>query len=452
MKKPLIPKQYRYIAVFTAGLIFCSFWGIKSLLVLCAVIFITWLSAILTDVSQKKGKSGRFSFWIGLVLTVLIFLAFKILPSRTDLFSVIGLSFYSLQAIGYLIDVYNGKSEAERNPVRYGAFVSFFPTFLSGPIQRSSFLLPKLREGTPFSYELARKGLYRIIWGLFQKILIADRIHVLLEPVFTDVGNKNGAALLFGMIMYGIELYADFAGYSLIAVGAANLFGFDLESNFRQPYLSESFRDFWKSWHISLSTWLRDYIYIPLGGSRKGKGRKCLNLFITFLVSGFWHGNGLKYIVWGLYHGLLQVLYSLFPKPAEKEDQGSKRRIPRPVRWLFTFILADIGWVLFRADSLRDSILIVQRILFHPHFGSSLGGFSFLCGYDPGRFFLLLFEILILLSADILAKTKGGIMKILDNMPALLRRSLVMVLLLSLLVGALYNFGSEASAFIYAQF
>ncbi|MCR5502320.1 MAG: MBOAT family protein [Lachnospiraceae bacterium] len=437
------------------------------------IIAITWAGAMLTERAgearteqagesrterEEKARTERAEtrrkavFLTFLLITVAAFFVFRLKIGFAGVLGSVGLSFYSLQAIGYMADVYMKKTKAEGNILKYAAYVSFFPTVISGPIQRSTGLLKEIREGTAFSYELARTGVLMMLSGYLQKILIADRIHLLIEPLFSDIALKSGAALLFGCLMYGIELYADFAGYSLIAIGAANLLGFRLDDNFRRPYFAADIRDFWRRWHISLSSFLRDYVYIPLGGNRKGTFRKYVNLMITFLVSGIWHGNGFKYIAWGILHGLYQVAGSIVSRGRNPVGNSGSFLFYRLIKCFFTFLLVEFGWIFFRAGSLRDVFLICRRILFNFGLGATIADGSWINGYGMPRFLLLAVEIVIFFIADHLTEKHGSLQAVLDKRPPVIRRALYILAATALITGALYNYGTDPSTFIYAQF
>ena len=445
-----VPMRYRYIILCLANGIFFMGWGIRCAITLFIITFITYVGGLVIDkTTHRKGMFITF-----LIITTVVYLSFKFQTMFTNLWRVLGISFYSLQAIGYLVDVYFKKTKAEKNILKYASYISFFPTIISGPIQRSTGLLMQIQNGTVFSYDLARSGALMMLLGYFEKILIADRIHILIEPIFAEVYSQNGAALLFGCLMYGIELYADFAGYSMIAIGASRMLGFILEDNFRQPYFSISIRDFWRRWHISLSTWLRDYVYIPLGGNRKGTVRKYINLMVTFLISGIWHGNGFKYIAWGLLHGLYQVAGSvkatLFHQKAE--NKSITNIIIKTIKCLFTFILVQFGWIFFRADSLKDVFVICKRIICDLHLSDTLLNRKYLAGYDMTRFIILIAEIIILFVIDLLREKNISLIRFLEKRHVIFRWSFYILVTTIVLIGAIYNYGIDSSTFIYAQF
>ena len=281
----------------------------------------------LFDKNKRNSAVSRFLLAAGIAVDLAILFVFKYYGFAAELsqwffslfgvslaipsFDVIlpvGISFYTFQAIGYTIDVYRGTVAAEKNFFRYALFVSFFPQLVAGPIERSGNLLRQLSDPKPYRHEDARHGLLIILWGYFLKIVLADRIAIFVNNAYGSYNGYSGSTLLLATVLFAIQIYCDFAGYSTIAVGAAEILGFKLTDNFDAPYLSSSVALFWKRWHISLTSWFRDYLYIPLGGSRKGKARKYLNLFIVFLISGLWHGADLSFLVWGGINGLYRVV------------------------------------------------------------------------------------------------------------------------------------------------
>ena len=271
-----------------------------------------------------------------------------------------GISFYFFQSMGYLIDVYRGKTKAERHFGYYALFVSFFPQLLAGPIGRADSLLPQYKRKRPFVYENVTYGLKLMAWGYFKKLVIADVFAGVVNGVYDHAQSYVGFVFIVVTVMFAIEIYCDFSGYSDIAIGCAKLFGIDLMTNFKSPYFSFSIREFWGRWHISLSTWFRDYVYIPLGGNRVSRWRHCLNLLITFLVSGFWHGSSLTYLVWGGIHGLLQVIETfIYPKTRKGVPITRRRHFWQlPI----TFALLCFTWIFFRANSMQDAIWIIYKL------------------------------------------------------------------------------------------
>jgi D-alanyl-lipoteichoic acid acyltransferase DltB (MBOAT superfamily) len=283
----------------------------------------------------------------------------------------VGISFYTFHGLSYVIDIYNDRIKPERNFIHYSVFVCFFPLLVAGPIERATHLLPQILRKREFEYSKAVDGLRQILWGLFKKIVIADNCATYANDIFNSYQTQSGSTLLLGAIFFAFQIYGDFSGYSDIALGTARLFGIELLRNFAFPYFSRDIAEFWRRWHISLTTWFRDYLYIPLGGSRGGKWQAIRNTFIIFLVSGFWHGANWTFIAWGVFHALLFMPLLLLQKNRKNTNSVAENRIlpslKELVQMAFTFLLVCIGWIFFRADSITMAVDYIVRI-----FNSSL--------------------------------------------------------------------------------
>ena len=352
-------------------------WKPAYALVLMGVTFITyWGGQILqlrigSDGVENNEKKRRFRLvWLFVLLALLPLLIFKyynfLNNSISDGLAAIGLqfclpglnwavpvgiSFFTFQAVGYMLDVYHGRIKKEDNVIDYILFVSFFPQVASGPISKASALLPQIKTAMTFNYEQTVSGLRYLLWGIFLKVALADRVGIYVDTVFAGYTKFSGVGCFLGSLLYSVQIYSDFEGYSLMAVGLGKTLGFDLINNFRRPYFSVSITDFWRRWHISLSRWLRDYVYIPLGGSRCSKPKNNLNIFITFLVSGLWHGANWTFIVWGILHGISQIIEKMFGW--NKKDYKGIRKIARIG---LTFLIVTIAWTIFRSPSIGETL------------------------------------------------------------------------------------------------
>lgn len=270
----------------------------------------------------------------------------------------VGISFFTFQAIGYLWDVYYQRIKAEHDWWDYMLFVSFFPQIMSGPISKAKDLLPQIKSYRSFNEQDAAQGMKWFLWGMFLKLMMADRLAMYVNPVFDNYQYNSGTSCMVASVLYTFQIYGDFAGYSFMAIGVGKLMGFDLINNFNRPYLSTSITDFWRRWHISLSTWLKDYVYIPLGGSRCSKAICYLNIMVTFLVSGIWHGANWTFVLWGVMHGVFQVV----EKALGMQKCESKRvRIVIP-RIIVTFLIVTIAWIFFRVPTIGDGFAFIERI------------------------------------------------------------------------------------------
>lgn len=297
----------------------------------------------------------------------------------------VGISFYTFQTLSYTIDVYRKRITPTRNLVAFFAFVSFFPQLVAGPIERASNLLPQFEKVRTFQYQKSVDGLRLILAGLFQKMVIADNCALLVNNIFENYQVQSGSTLFVGAVFFAFQIYGDFAGYSNIAIGTAKLMGFDLMRNFKYPYLAQNFSDFWRRWHISLSTWFRDYVYIPLGGSKKGKLRLVLNVLVVFLVSGLWHGANWTFVYWGLVHAIFVIPVILFFKKDMAFSHEKKwPTVGQLIRMSFTFSMVCLAWVFFRAETITDAfgyldIIFSESLLSRPYV--PLSGVLLLFGY-----------------------------------------------------------------------
>lgn len=270
----------------------------------------------------------------------------------------VGISFFTFQAVGYMLNVYHGRVKAENNLLDYLLFVSFFPQVMSGPISKVDEFLPQIKNPRKFNYEQGKQGLKYLLWGMFIKLVIADRLGLYVDTVYANYIHYSGSSIFIASIFYTLQIYCDFAGYSLMAIGIARTLGFNLINNFRRPYLALSITDFWRRWHISLTRWLTQQIYIPLGGSRCSKPRTYWNIFVTFLVSGIWHGANWTFIVWGLMHGLLQIVEKAL---GWQKYEGNNRAV-KGIRIVVTFLLVNFAWVFFRMPSIGEAWGAIVRI------------------------------------------------------------------------------------------
>ena len=268
----------------------------------------------------------------------------------------VGISFFTFQAVGYLFDVYYQRIKAEKSIVDYTLFVCFFPQIFSGPISKANELLPQIKEEHRFNYQQGVQGLKFLLWGMFLKLVLADRLGLYVDKVAASYEMYSGGTCVLSAFFYSLQIYGDFAGYSLMAIGVAKTLGFNLINNFNRPYFSVSITDFWRRWHISLSRWLKDYVYIPMGGSRCSKLRNYWNIFVTFLVSGIWHGANWTFIVWGLIHGFAQII-----EKALGWNNKESRGFVKLLRILGTFVLVTVAWIFFRMPTLSDAVLFIKH-------------------------------------------------------------------------------------------
>ena len=422
-------------------------------LILLGVTLVTYLFARWIEDGERSVKivGG------GVLLSLLPLLVFKyynfVNENVFDLLSLIGLrfhlpglnwaipmgiSFFTFQALGYLLDVYHRRIKAEKDFVTYALFVSFFPSIVAGPINKASLVIPQLKAMRPyFDYGKAVEGLKVLLWGMFMKVVVADRVALYVDTVLPNYMNYTGLTCLVASIFYTIQIYADFAGYSLMALGIGKVLGFELTENFHRPYFAISITDFWHRWHISLSTWLKDYVYIPLGGSRCSKMRNYWNIFVSFLVSGIWHGANWTFVVWGCMHGVIQIVEKMLGIQKLKSSNG----FVRLARILITFLLVNFAWIFFRMPSLGDAVGVIGHI-FDLHQPMSLEVTS------KHIFLLMMIGTVILSLKDVRDEFAPNRIKLFESKHKFVRWiSYISVLVLILLTGVF-----DAGQFIYANF
>jgi len=326
-----------------------------------------WIS-ILTNLSFL-GFFKYYNFFLYNFVTAFSFLGIKITSDSLNIILPVGISFYTFQTMSYTIDVYKRKLEPTKNIIAFMAFVSFFPQLVAGPIERAKNLLPQFYEKRIFNYDKAVDGMRQILWGLFKKIVIADNLARIVNRIFSNSENCSGSTLVLGAIFFTFQIYGDFSGYSDIAIGVSRLFGFELKQNFAFPYFSRDIAEFWRRWHISLSTWFRDYLYIPLGGSHANTFIKIRNIFIIFIVSGFWHGANWTFIVWGVLNALYFIPLLLFNRNRININTVADGRIFPTLKEFFqiliTFILTVFAFIFFRSDSMGQAFQIFRSIFSH---------------------------------------------------------------------------------------
>lgn len=320
-----------------------------------------------------------FNFFIESATEFITLLGFQAHSSTLNLILPVGISFYTFQTMSYTIDVYRGKMEATKDPIAFFTFVAFFPQLVAGPIERASNLLPQFFKKREFQYQMGSDGMKLILWGLFKKMVIADNCALVVNPIFDNYQMASGLELIMGAILFAFQIYGDFSGYSDIAIGVAMLFGFQLMTNFRTPYFSRDIAEFWRRWHISLSTWFRDYVYIPLGGSRVSKNKAIRNIFIVFLVSGFWHGANWTFIAWGGIHAALFIPIFLIGKNRSHLHEGDHffPTIKEVFQIASTFIMVCVAWVFFRADTVGDAWGYLSGLFVNPLFPNNFNWFGY---------------------------------------------------------------------------
>ena len=447
--------------IVVVSYIFYGWWDWRFLFLIAFTSFCSWGSGLLIEKYRETPKKAKAINVLNIVLNLLILGVFKyydffvtsfadlFLDGKTDglllkIILPVGISFYTFQALSYSIDVYRGKLKATRDIVHFFAFVSFFPQLVAGPIERATNLLPQFEKPRKFDYGEAVDGMRQILWGLFKKIVVADNCAVYVDQVFNTCQDQSGSTLLLAAILFTFQIYGDFSGYSDIAIGTAKLFGIRLMRNFNVPFFSRDIAEFWRRWHISLTTWFRDYVYIPLGGSRCSKAKVIRNTFVIFLLSGFWHGANWTFIAWGAYHAFLFLPLILLGKNRKHTDIVAAGRIlptfKEAGQMLLTFFLAVIGWIIFRAESIVQAWKYICGIC-----DASLFSVPWL---KNRMFYIPLFAfIIVMLVVEWLQRDKqhGLVMNKIEH--SIVRYLVYYAILLSIIM----YFGAK-EAFIYFQF
>lgn len=474
----IVPGKYQYLVILAANVFFYSSWvhSLSDALLLILLVILAYGAAICiagctiswvritvlwSFVVTSAGLLLYFKYFAFLIENINNLqglLGIQPLAAESPI-APVGLSFFSFQSLGYVIDVYRGKSGCEKNLLRYAAFASFFATITSGPIERSDHFLKELQfagKKKP-EYEKIRSGAILFLYGAFVKMVISDRLSVVSNTVFGAYENYSGFLLMTAAIGYSLQIYCDFMSYSLLAQGSAKMMGLELIENFKAPYFSESVQEFWRRWHISLSTWLRDYVYISLGGNRCSKVRKDINIFITFLISGLWHGANWTFVMWGCLHGIFQIV-----------GNRTRKFRNRVTRWLqfdttcfsahlwrkfFVWVCVSLAWIFFRSATISDAFMYIYRMftLFWPWdvFNQSL----YTMGLDELQVRILFLALLVLIALDYRKyKTDKNIDVLLLQQNPVFRGLCILALFLATFVFGQYGPAYNAQEFIYFQF
>lgn len=446
-------RMSNYFLILISYLLYAR-WNIGSVAILLGITLISYSFALLLSDRKVAIPNRKYIFYLGVLLTLSPLILIKYLDFFGQVFvdalsiaginasplpglnwiMPLGISFYTLQAIGYLSDVYHDRIETERNWWNYMLFICFFPQIVSGPISKAGALLPQIKNVRPFDEAQIIQGLRWLLWGMFLKVVVADRLGIVVDSIYNGYNHYCGTFCFMGSIFYSFQIYTDFAGYSFMALGVGMLMGFNLINNFNRPYFSQSITEFWHRWHISLSIWLRDYIYIPLGGNRCTKFRNRLNILFTFLVSGIWHGANWTFIFWGGIHGIIQVV--------EKQlglAKLSSRGFLSFTRIVITFLLANFAWVFFRMPTINDAFMFVGKIFTDVNFSVDIELNTILwC-------FVLIFVVSLKDTAD---EFNIRQLRLLHHPSVMVRWSSYIAILVAILFCGVF----DAGQFIYAMF
>ncbi|WP_404987703.1 MBOAT family O-acyltransferase [Clostridium culturomicium] len=468
----IIPKKLQWVGLLALSIIFYLQSDPAYLIFLIFSIISTYLFAIYTSKLKNKIQKKIGLFFI-IFLNIGLLFVVKFYSFGSSILNILlhnlnismqlpslkmivplGISFYTLQVIGYCIDVYREKYKAERNIFKYALFVSFFPHIIQGPIARFDQLAWQLSTPHKFEYNNVKFGLQLMLYGFFKKLVIADRVAILVNQVFNNYIDYSGLQFLIAAIFYSIQIYTDFSGCVDICRGVAQTFGINLARNFEHPYTSKSIAEFWRRWHMSLSSWFRDYIYIPLGGNRKGNSRKYLNVVIVFLVSGLWHGVGVHFIIWGLIHGMYQVIGFII-KPI-KDKVYDLMKVDRNTfsfklgQTIVTFLLTTFAWIFFRANT-KQAVYIIVSIFTDFNLNTILTDSLFTLGLSWKQFMISIIGIAVLIMVSMLQK-KFSIREKLASQTLWFRWSIYLTAILVIVIFGVYGPGYSGQQFIYMQF
>lgn len=478
----LIPDRIKYIWLLVTSYYFYMCWNAKYAVLILSSTVITYLSGIAIEIIKNKDWENRkktlckklvVGLSFGGNLAILFYFKYanfaiemlgKLMSAVNiqmdipvvDVILPVGISFYTFQALSYTMDVYRDEIYAEKNFLRYALFVSFFPQLVAGPIERSKNLLKQLAVPKKFNYEKAREGILLMIWGFFLKIVLADRIAIFVDHIYGDFQYYEGWYYIVATMLFAVQIYCDFSGYSIIAMGTAKILNIELMENFDAPYLATSVAEFWRRWHISLTSWFKDYLYIPLGGSRKGQLRKYINKMIVFLVSGLWHGASIAFVVWGGLNGLYQIIGEV-TKPIRdrivKALHLNRASIGHKLMQMAcTFVLVDISWIFFRSNSIRLSLHMIKSMLTIHNPWILFDGSLYACGLNQREFWLMIICIGILMFADF-CKCKGiQIREIIIRQDDWFRWLMIAMSVFTVLLFGLWGPSFDSANFIYFQF
>ncbi|MBR6090616.1 MAG: MBOAT family protein [Anaerolineaceae bacterium] len=475
----LIPRKVRWVWLLAASYYYYMSWNAKYALLLAGSTAITWLSGLLiAGCGEKPNGDGLkkwvvafsflsnlailfvfkyFHFGLSVLNRILRLLHISAVRSSFSVLLPVGISFYILQALSYTMDVYRGKVKVEKNPLKYALFVSFFPQLVAGPIERSQDLLPQILVPHDFDFDRVKRGLWLMLWGYFQKLVIADRLALFVNTVYGDPANylHGGVVNLTALIFFAFQTYTDFAGYSNLALGAAEVLGFRLTTNFVRPFFSVNITEFWIRWHVSLSRWFVNYLYIPLGGNRVGTFRKYVNVLIVFLASGLWHGADWTFLVWGGLNGcisiverLLTPLWRSFRSVLKFDDRSALMKCVQSAYVIFMFGLVQ---VFFRSETLTQAMDFLRGMCrFDPHdlFNGKLLNY----GMDPANFVITALSLLVLFAAAWFTRDGSSLRDKLEVQPLVLRWGVIIAAIAVVILFGVYGPGFDASQFIYFQF
>lgn len=461
-------QRLRWLLLLVSSYYFYAFWNPRYLLLIVFSTLVDYFVALgLSHTAVEKTARRRLLLMLSILANIGVLFAFKYanLFARTaadisaafgkqmhipalDVLLPVGISFYTFQSMSYTFDAYRERVRAERHLGVFATYVAFFPQLVAGPIERAANMLPQYRLAHKFCHDRVVSGLRLVLWGVFKKVMVADRLAIYVNEVYGNLERYSGLSLIFATVFFAFQIYCDFSAYSDIAIGVARIMGFRLMENFRRPYLASSLGEFWRRWHISLSTWFRDYVYISLGGNRCGLSRRVLNLLVVFAVSGLWHGANWTFVLWGVYHGALVALGTTVGSRWRKQDAPGF--VSAVSRVLLTFTLVTIGWIFFRASELWEIGYVLRHV-----FDFSQGLADLATPFAPGLLpyraeFLLSIALIALIIATDVVDERIGLMSWFSRLALLPRWAIYYVLTAGIYVSLFYS--ATIQEFFYFQF
>ena len=471
----LLPQKARGLWLLGANLYFYMCSNAYYVLLLAVTIISSYFAGMMFDRFQEKNVLRRMVLWIviGINLGLLFFykyldfalvnfsaivskLGFTMQTTKLNLLLPVGISFYTFKSVSYILDVYRRKYACTKNLIHFANYISFFPAILSGPIDRANKFIPQLQEKHKFDYSQVRRGMLLMLWGYFLKLVVSDRAAQFAAVVYNNHNEYSGAFVLVATLLYAVQIYCDFYGYSCTARGVAQVLGFSIIDNFAQPYFATSISEFWRRWHISLSSWLRDYVYIGLGGNRCSKIRKYFNLMVTFLVSGVWHGASWNYIIWGFLHGVYQIVEDLTKSARGKMltwmHVDASGLVHKNVRRLLTGTLVSFSWIFFFAKGTKHAIEIIRHMVLSFEVWTLFDGSVFEVSLSRPEFAVLMIALGIVFFVDVLKYNKINIQGWIEQQHVVFRWLLYYAVVFAIILFGVYGIGYSASSFVYFQF
>ncbi len=465
----IIPHRFRWVLLLAASYFFYMCWNVGYIALILFTTTVNYAMGRLMG-NAKTQRARKTYLLIGLIASLAVLFGFKYLNfvitivngalqlvradfalTPLNILLPVGISFFTLQTLSYTIDVYWKRTPAEKHFGIFALYVSFFPQLVAGPIERSEHLLPQFYEKQTFDPDRFRTGIYKMLGGFFMKMVVADRLAINVNAVYSAPELFSGLTIVVATLCFALQIYCDFAGYSLIAIGTAEILGFRLMQNFKSPYLATNIQQFWSRWHISLTTWLRDYIYIPLGGNRKGPARQYVNILLVFAISGLWHGASFAFIVWGVLHALYQIIERLTRPlviPLVTHQNKGIRGISLTMSYIITLTSVVLAWVFFRSATLSQSLLVFKQMFTVS--AAPLTPSTIFTGFDLQDRVVAFIAVFILIIAEIFNQKKP-LVAWLEERPLALRHAAIVLAIMVIIIFGIYG-DNVVNQFIYFQF